>query len=113
MWRQTLPGYVVKPCYWRDLAGMRQRGRPPAPVAPLPDAAGQRVLQCLVTDGLSRFSVFIGPYQASQPASPQGRPVEGSMRVASRSYGSAYQLTAVGAVPQAALQQAVDALYRP
>ena len=44
---------------------------------------------------------------------PPHPPREGGMRMARRQYADSHSITAVGAVPQLALQQAVDALYRP
>lgn len=115
-WRKPLPGYVVQQCYWRDIAGMRQGRRQPVR-QPQETAAGvaveQRVLHCVLTDGLSRFSLFIGPRMPDRPSGPSRRSGEAVVRMASRVHANAYQLTAIGAVPQAALQQAVDALYRP
>ena len=132
-WRQPLPGYVVKQCYWRKLDGM-SRGAPRphsaeaaqrSQRADVTGTAAQQLLHCLVTDGLSRFSVFIGPkIQSAQmgvqmPPSPAHGirpphpPREGGMRMARRQYADSHSITAVGAVPQLALQQAVDALYRP
>lgn len=124
-WRRPLPGYVVTPCHWRDLAGS-QRGAGGGPRAASvasaalvvgPDARlHQPVLHCLVTDGLSRFSLFIGPQVPVPPQTERGAHGPawgGGVRMARRVYGNTYLITAVGAVPQTALQQAVDALYRP
>ncbi len=122
-WRNPLPGYVVRQCYWRRLGGRPrgdQRKGPPPPSAEQPmantkDAAQRRVLQCLVTDGLSHFSVFIGPQMPLPPAHASKRMQEegAGVRMASRMYASSHKITAVGAVPQSALQRAVEALYRP
>lgn len=114
-WRKPLPGYVVQQCYWRNIAGMRQGGRQPVqqPQETADVAGEQRVLHCVLTDGLSRFSLFIGPRVPDHPSGPPRRSAETMARMASRMYANTYQLTAIGAVPQAALQQAVDSLYRP
>ena len=123
VWRKPLPGYTVKQCYWRRLGGgprkePRKEGPPPAPAEqPVANknAAQPRLLQCLVTDGLSHFSVFIGPQLPPPPAhAPKRMQEEGAgVRMASRMYANSHKITAVGAVPQAALQHAVEALYRP
>lgn len=120
-WRQPLPGYVVKPCHWRKLGADPHKAEPgaAAPAAAHDARLHQPVLHCLVTDGLSRFSLFIGPHVpvSAQPshALQDGRALSrgGGVRMARRVYGNSHAITAVGAVPQAALQQAVDALYRP
>ncbi len=114
-WRKPLPGYVVQHCYRRNIAGIRQGRRQPVqqPQETAGVAGEQQVLHCVLTDGLSRFSLFIGPRIPDRPSGPPRRSVETIARMASRMYANAYQLTAIGAVPQAALQQAVDALYRP
>lgn len=127
-WRKPLPGYVVKQCYWRRLNDMPRGAQRPSS-AEAGTAAQPQVLHCLVTDGLSRFSVFIGPQTrgaqmgaqkgSPMPPPPQAHgarpshPREGGMRMARRQYADSHSITAVGAVPQLALQQAVDALYRP
>ena len=114
-WRKPLPGYVVQQCYQRNIAGMRQGRRQSVqePQETAGAAGEQQVLHCVLTDGLSRFSLFIGLRMPNRPSGPPRRSGETIVRMASRMYDNAYQLTAIGAVPQAALQQAVDALYRP
>lgn len=122
-WRRPLPGYVVKQCYWRRLPGMKQGGAERGAALQHQEgghgaAPQQQVLQCLATDGLSRFSIFIGPHGAHhngrhKPPPPGHAPERGGVRMASRAYAGSHHITAVGAVPQPALQHAVEALYRP
>ncbi|MDO5653836.1 MAG: MucB/RseB C-terminal domain-containing protein [Brachymonas sp.] len=84
-------------------AGMRQRR-----------FAGGSAVQCLVTDGLGSVSLFIEKPPQTGADKPADQVLEqGTVRMRSRWYDGTYRITAVGAVPAAALQGLLDNLHRP
>ena len=109
-WRKPLAGYFVTHCYLRppeSLSGRAPSGPAPRGSAPA-NVAASPVTHCVLSDGLSSISLFF------RPASAEGAHAVRSKGATSiRSQGIAgQQVTAVGEVPPAALQQLLDSLQR-
>jgi sigma-E factor negative regulatory protein RseB len=90
-WKATVPGFKLVSCHKREIGQ---------------GAVNSPAMQCVCSDGLASVSVFIEPFDASR----HGRPMShdafsmGATRMQMQRIGD-WWLTAVGEVPQPALQQ--------
>lgn len=104
-WRGALPGYFVTSCYDREGGVSPERGRD----TQFPG----RVAQCTLGDGMASISVFFGTQSPPRPPSRGAHaPVRAGMHVRTQAYPGGHSVTALGEVPEAALQVVLDNLQR-
>lgn len=109
-WRKPLPGYFVTHCYARRAGALVQGDAPGAAArtGPASSETEAAVTQCVLSDGLSSISLFLRDGAAEGKVAVRSR---GATSIRSQIVAG-QQVTAVGEVPPAALQQLLDNLQR-
>ena len=108
--RKPLPGYFVTHCYARRAGGLGPvvDADPAARSGAASNQTAATVTQCVLSDGLSSISLFMWEGAAAGPPAVHSK---GATSIRSQAIAG-QQVTAVGEVPPAALQQLLDNLQR-